>query len=147
MDRGLAVGLTVLAGGLVAMQAPINGRLGIATGAVQAAFFSFVVGGVALAFFAAAFSGGFSGLSAVRSLPPVYLLGGLCGAVYVVTALTAVKTLGAGGVTVATIAGQLTLSLLIDHFGWLGVERNPVTVTRLLGVLVLATGVWLVVRD
>jgi len=147
MDRGLAVGLTVLAGGLVAMQAPINGRLGIATGGVQAAFFSFVIGGVALAFFAAAFAGGFSGLSAVRSLPLVYLLGGLCGAVYVVTALTAVKTLGAGGVTVATIAGQLTLSLLIDHFGWLGVEKNPVSVTRLLGVLVLAAGVWLVVRD
>ncbi|HMS72109.1 MAG TPA: DMT family transporter [Baekduia sp.] len=147
MDRGLAVGLTAFAGGLIAMQAPINGRLGSATGGVQAALFSFLVGGAALAVFALVFAGGFSGLGEVRSVPTTYLLGGFCGAIYVVTALTAVKTLGAGGVTVATIAGQLTLSILIDQFGWFGVEKNPISATRLLGVLVLALGVWLVVRD
>ncbi len=147
MDRGVAVVATVFAGGLIAMQAPINARLGGAVGGVQAAFLSFVIGGVALGFVVAALGGGFSGLSETRTVPVVYLLGGLLGAVYVVTALTAVKTLGAGGVTAATIAGQLTLSMIVDQFGWFGVERSPITLARVLGVVVLALGVFLIVRD
>lgn len=102
---------------------------------------------MALGFVVAALGGGFSGLSETRTVPVVYLLGGLLGAVYVVTALTAVKTLGAGGVTAATIAGQLTLSMIVDQFGWFGVERSPITLARVLGVLVLALGVFLIVRD
>ena len=37
-----------------------------------------------------------------------YLIGGLLGAAYVTTVLLTVRTLGAGGVTAATVAGQLT---------------------------------------
>ena len=62
-------------------------------------------------------------------------------------ALTTVGTLGAGGVTAATIAGQLTASVVIDGLGLLGVERQPVTVSRIAGIAVLALGVYLIVRD
>ena len=37
-----------------------------------------------------------------------YLIGGLLGAAYVTTVLLTVRTLGAGGVTAATVSGQLT---------------------------------------
>ena len=47
----------------------------------------------------------------------MYLLGGVLGAVYVTTVLMTVRDLGAGGVTAATIAGQLTMSVLIDRAG------------------------------
>ena len=50
------------------------------------------------------------------------------------TALVAVRSLGAGGVTAATIAGQLTLSLVIDQLGILGVDKQPITWERVLGV-------------
>jgi transporter family-2 protein len=36
---------------------------------------------------------------------------------------------------------------VIDHFGWLGVERSPITVAKVSGVLLLALGTWLVIRD
>ena len=49
MDRGLAVILTACAGGLIALQAPINAGLGKATGSLPAALVSFLVGTVALA--------------------------------------------------------------------------------------------------
>jgi len=62
------------------------------------------------------------------------------------TVLAGVRTLGAGGVTAATITGQLTPSLLADRFGWLGVERSPLTTTKLVGVVPLAAGTWLIVR-
>ena len=63
------------------------------------------------------------------------------------TALVTVRSLGAGGVTAATIAGQLATAVVVDHFGLLGVERQPVTALRLVGIALLAGGVFLVVRD
>ena len=49
MDKGLAVILTACAGGLVAMQAPINAGLGRSTGGLPAALVSFSVGSLCLA--------------------------------------------------------------------------------------------------
>src|SRR5215217_8237867 len=48
MDRGLALALTAVVGGMVALQAPINSGLGKAVGNFQAAFVSFLVGTVIL---------------------------------------------------------------------------------------------------
>src|SRR3954454_1537691 len=148
MDRGTAVVATAAAGGLIALQAPINGRLGATIGSLQAAFVSFLIGGVALCAIAALAKGGLGRIGDVRHISSVvYLTGGLLGAVYVTTALTAVRTLGAGGVTAATFAGQLSLSLVVDQFGLLGVEKSPVTVVKVAGVALLAAGVFLIVRD
>ncbi len=63
------------------------------------------------------------------------------------TALVAVRSLGAGGVTAATIAGQLTLSLVIDQLGILGVDKQAITWERVLGVVLLALGTLLIVRE
>ena len=49
--------------------------------------------------------------------------------------------------TAATIAGQLALAVVIDHFGWLGVARSPITASKVLGITLLALGTWFVVRD
>ena len=69
------------------------------------------------------------------------------GAAYVTTVLVTVRSLGAGGVTAATIAGQLTLAIAVDQLGILGVEKQSITWHRLVGVLLLAVGTFLVVRD
>ena len=58
-----------------------------------------------------------------------------------------VRALGAGGLTAVTIAGQLGVAIVIDHFGWLGVEKSPITVAKVSGVLLLAVGTWLVIKD
>jgi bacterial/archaeal transporter family-2 protein len=82
----------------------------------------------------------------VTNVPWYYLIGGLLGVAYVSTVLVTVRTLGAGGVTAATIAGQLTLAVLVDQFGWLGVAQRSITVSRLAGIALLAAGVFLIVR-
>ena len=144
--RGIAVVATAFAGSLVAMQAPINGKLGLRLGTFGAASFSFAVGLLALLALAAV-AGQLGGVGEVRSAPWWQLTGGLLGAAYVSTVLVSVRTLGAGGVTAATIAGQLSFAVVIDQFGWLGVARQPVTAGRVLGVVLLAVGVALIVRD
>lgn len=147
MDRGAAVVLTAVVGGLIALQAPINATLGQRVGSFQAALLSFAIGTVLLAAIAALARGGLGQLSNVRGLPWYFLTGGVLGAAYVTTVLVTVRALGAGAVVAATITGQLTASVALDHFGLLGVERQPISLVRVMGVVLLAAGVYLIVRD
>ena len=149
MDRGTAVVITAIAGGLVALQAPVNSDARASVGTFQArvpllrgrdacccAAIAALVGTAASAT-----------VADVRHVPWHYLLGGLLGAAYVTTALVTVRTLGAGGVTAATIAGQLAMSR----------GRRPVRVARrgqgpghavkVLGVVLLGAGTFLIVRE
>ena len=146
MTRGLAVLLGAGAGTLVAMQAPINSRLGKTVGGVQAATFSFLVGTAALVAISFILRGGLASLGNVGKVPWWALVGGLLGAVYVFVALEAVQTLGASGLSAVVIAGQLTMSVVIDRFGLLGVVRHPVGAQRIVGLALLLAGVALVVR-
>jgi transporter family-2 protein len=148
VDKELvAVMATVFAGGLIALQAPINSTLGRAIGSLPAASVSFAIGLAALVAITLLVGGGFGRLGEAGNLSWYYLTGGVLGAVYVTTALIAVRTLGAGGVTAATIAGQLTLSVVIDRLGILGLDERGLTPGRVLGVALLAAGTFLVVRE
>jgi transporter family-2 protein len=147
VERETAVLLTVVAGGLIALQAPINSMLGRSIGTFAAASFSFAIGTVALMAITVLVGGGFGDLGEVRHLGWYYLIGGLLGAVYVTTALVAVRTLGAGGVTAATISGQLTMSIVADRLGVLGLDERALTAPRLVGVALLAAGTYLVVSE
>lgn len=145
MDRGVAVIAMTAVGGLIALQAPINAGLGKETGKFGAALVSFLVGSAVLAAIVL-LSGKAGNVSGATEVSGVYLLGGVLGAAYVFTALLTVPTIGAGGVAAATITGQLTISVLIDRLGILGLDKEPITVTRLAGVALLLLGTYLVVR-
>jgi bacterial/archaeal transporter family-2 protein len=147
MDKGTAVVLTALAGGLIALQAPINSNLAKSTGDLPAATVSFLVGTAALLLLVV-LSGKAGGLThaADHDVRWYYLLGGLLGAVYVANALVAVNSIGAGGVAAATIAGQLTASVAADRLGVLGLDQVAVSPQWLIGVGLLLVGTVLVVR-
>jgi bacterial/archaeal transporter family-2 protein len=145
MDKGLAVVLTAVAGGLIALQAPINAGLGKATGNLPAALVSFLIGTAALAAIVV-LSGKAGGLGNTFDVSWYYLLGGFLGAIYVFNALVAVSVIGAGGVAAATIFAQLTASVLIDRLGLFGLDEVPFTPERVLGVVLLLVGTILVVR-
>jgi transporter family-2 protein len=147
MSTWLPAVATVGAGALVALQAPINSTLGKAVGTFAAASVSFAIGLVVLVAITVTFGGGFGDLGEIRGLAPEYLLGGVLGAAYVTTVLVSVRTLGAGGVTAATIAGQLTMSVIIDRAGVLGLEERALSPGRVVGILLLAAGTFLIVRE
>jgi len=145
VDKGLAVLLTAAAGGLIALQAPINAGLGRATGSLPAALVSFTIGTIALTAIVI-LSGKAGGLGSTFEVSWYYLLGGLLGAVYVFNALIAVSAIGAGGVAAATITGQLAASVAVDRMGLLGLDQIPLTPDRIVGVVLLLIGTLLVVR-
>lgn len=145
MDRSVAIAITAAAGGLIALQAPINGSLGRVTGSLPAALISFGIGTIALAVIVL-LAGQGGGIASITDVGPVYLIGGLLGAVYVTCALIAVRSVGAGGVAAATITGQLVASVVLDRIGAFGLEQEPLSVSRIAGVALLLVGTFLVVR-
>jgi bacterial/archaeal transporter family-2 protein len=148
VSKEVAVLITVAAGGLVAVQAPANNVLSERVGTFGAASVNFLVGTSLVLLVTFAFAGGIGGEDGARSPAWWYwVVGGLGGAAIVVTTLVAVRELGAGGVTAAVIAGQLTLSVAIDRLGVLGLDERAVTWEKLLGIALLAAGTVLIVRD
>lgn len=147
MDKGVAVAVAAVVGGLVATQAPLNSQLGRTVGGLQASVVALAVSFVALLALAAVTDG----LGGIRRIgdAPLYVAigGGLAGALYVGSIVFTVRALGATGLTAVTIAGQLALAMVIDHFGWLGVERSPITAVKIAGVALLALGTWLVISE
>jgi bacterial/archaeal transporter family-2 protein len=148
VSKELAVLATAMAGGLVAAQAPVNNVLSKKVGTFGAVSVNFLVGAVLILIVTFVFAGGIENAEGVDSPAWYYwVFGGLAGVAIVLTTLITVRELGAGGVTAATIAGQLTLSVVLDRFGVLGLEERAITWEKLLGIALLAAGTVLVVRE
>lgn len=127
--------LVIVSGAVLAIQSSINGRLGAATGVLEASWLTFTVG-AALSFLLVFF---FEPAQSVTlfTAPKWLLIGALFGVAYMVTTVFAVPRLGMAGTTVAVIAGQLSMSLTVDHFGWLGNEMRPLDPARVIAMLLL----------
>lgn len=127
--------LAVLGGATLSVQAAINGRLGSQMGVLKSAFLTFSVGALVTALLIFYFEP----VQAVTLLdvPKWQLMGAMLGVPYIVIMVVAVQRIGTGIATVAVIFGQLTMSMLIDHFGWLGNTSIHFTYTRLGAVICL----------
>lgn len=143
----LPILLVVVAGGMLALQAPTNAMLARAGGSpVLAALISFAVGTIAL-LVAWLVSGNRPGNAPFSGLPWYAWLGGLYGAFFVAIAAFAAPRIGLASLITIGIAGQIAMALLLDHFGALGLPRDPISLGRILGALLVIAGVVLVRRN
>jgi len=83
---------------------------------------------------------------AVRSPWWYWVGGGGMGVVVVLSITVVTPKIGAAATIGLLIAGQLAMGVLIDRYGWFGVEQVPLSWPRLLGVLLLAVGALLALR-
>ena len=96
----------------------------------------------------ATISGGLGGIANAGEAPWWALVGGgLVSACYVASIIWTVRALGLGGLTAVTISGTFGVAMIVDHFGWFGVERSPITLAKLAGIALIAAGTWLIVSD
>lgn len=141
-----AIVAVILAGGATALQAPTNARLMSAVGSpVNAAFVSFAVGTAALGLLAAILQAK-PDWAAARGLPWYAWIGGLYGSIFVVAATWGVPRLGVALTITLMVAGQLLVSLILDHFGAFGAPVQPVNLGRMAGVALVIAGVLMVRR-
>ena len=138
--------LAIVAGALMAIQAPTNALLGKAAGSpVLAAFISFLVGSVALAVYVLLSSTRIVA-SDFRGLPWYVWIGGLYGAFFVAVAAFGAPKVGVAVLLTAVVAGQLAMAVVLDHYGLLGLPRHEFSLQRLAGLLLVVAGVVLVRR-
>ena len=134
---GIGIGLTV------AIQSAINNQLKIVLGGstLLAALVSFVVGGLCLLGVYWASGQRLSQLLLLQNTPWWMLLGGVLGAVFVFGSTLLVPKLGLALMISLIVFGQIVMSLLMDHYGWLGLPVQELNVTRLLGAGLVLVGV------
>jgi transporter family-2 protein len=144
-DTALVAALAI--GAAVAAQAPLNSQLGRHVGGLPAT--TIALGTSFVCLLALTLIAGEVGGFKDAGKPPLHVLigGGIVGALYVGSIVWTVRALGVTGLSVVTLAGQFAAALAIDHFGWLGVDRSPITLAKLAGVALVAAGTWLIVSD
>lgn len=137
--------LLMLCGGIVvAVQPTVNARLARFTGVLESSCISFAVGTVAL--FITVLLAGRGDLRGVAAASWWELSGGLMGAFFVTMTIFVVPRIGTAAAMAAIIAGQLATGILMDHFGLLGGRHIPLDSSRVIGVVFLMAGGWLVFR-
>ena len=79
-----------------------------------------------------------------RDYPWWMWTGGLCGAIIVFGNAWLVPKVGVGVFSMALLVGQLTLSMLMEHNGWLGAPRKRITWLQIVGILLMLASVALI---
>ena len=139
--------LAILAGMMMPTQAAVNNRLAQPLESpILAAFISFAVGTVALFLYMLATGVPLGNLFSAKNAPLVAWTGGLLGAFFVAATVTLVPKLGVALTFSLIIGGQMLITLVIDHFGVLGVPVKSISLPRLLGVTLITVGVILIRR-
>ena len=82
-------------------------------------------------------------LAPLRQVHPALLVAGILGASLVFAIAWLIPQVGAGPVMITLLAGQVIGGMLMSHYGWLGSPVQPITLTKVIGVLVMIAGVGL----
>jgi len=137
--------LGLVAGFTLPTQAGINAQLNLwSRSPILAAAISFAVGTAALVIYALILRIPLPAGESITRQPWWVWTGGLIGAFFVASTIVLAPRLGAVSMVAVIVAGQMLASLVLDHFGLIGYSVHPVTLLRLIGVLLLVAGVVLI---
>jgi len=138
--------VALVAGGMIALQAPINAEVATRLGhPISAATMSFCVGTIALIALTLIFARNTTNLGALQTMPLYMILGGgLLGAVYVTVNLVLAPKIGVAAIMALGIAGQLVTALLLDRFGMFELLERELSVGRVGGVILVLIGALMV---
>ena len=139
--------LALVAGAMMPTQAAINNKLaGYVQSPVSAAFISFLVGTVGLFVYLIASGTPISSIFNIKAAPPIAWLGGLLGAFFVTCTVVLAPRIGVAMTFSLIVAGQMLITLVLDHFGFLGVPVREISLARVFGILLITAGVVIIRR-
>ncbi|HEX3683865.1 MAG TPA: DMT family transporter [Bryobacteraceae bacterium] len=72
--------------------------------------------------------------------------GGLLSLASTMAGITLAQKLGSGVFTGITVTASITISILFDHFGWMGFRQHTASWPRIGGGVLMIAGLWLVAR-
>jgi len=148
MGQWIFLLMAVAAGSCLPLQAGINTGLAKGLGhPISAAFVSFLAGTTILFAYVLVARLPLPALGRLPVLPWwTWIGGGFLGAYFVSASTTLAPRLGVAVFFMAMVAGQITVAILLDHKGWLGLPERPVSAGRLAGVACMIAGIYLTRR-
>src|SRR6478736_5675704 len=141
MNKLLWISFAFLAGAFLPIQAALNTKLGkAAESPIHASMLSFIVGAFGLITYIFITRQDVS-WSSLKEAPVYAWMGGLLGAFYVTVIIFAFSKLGPGLTFGLVVAGQMIVSILMEHFNILVAQRNPISFAKVLGIVLVIAGV------
>lgn len=141
----LLVLLALLAGAAAPFQGTVNNRMAeVLSDPILASFISFAVGALTLLIYILASGTPLSGFAAGRNAPAIAWTGGVLGVFFVVATLVLIPRLGVAMTFALVTAGQMIFTLVIDHYGLLGVPVREISLMRVGGIVLITAGVVLI---
>ncbi|CCU56854.1 DMT family transporter [Bacillus subtilis] len=131
--RFISYVLALLAGAALSFEGAIYAELGKTIGQIETSFYNFFMGSIIMGLLWLFFGKG--ELSYTMKAPKWSLLGGVMGVVYLTSIVVSVPFVGVGITMVAVIIGQLVMSMIIEHFGWLGSKKTRVNKEKIFAVI------------
>ena len=113
---------------------------------LQAALFSFLIGTILLCFLVFVQNSAKPNFGDIIAMPWYLWFGGCLGVYAISMSIYTAPKLGFLTLSGLIIFGQIMLSMFMDHFGWLGVEKTQLNWQRLLGGVVIFIGVLLTLQ-
>ena len=143
----LLIPLAIGVGIAMALQTAINAQLReYLYSPLQAALLSFLVGTIALVVLVFFQSGQKPSLESLTHIPWFLWLGGFLGVYAITSSIFTVPKLGFLTLSGLIIFGQIVMSMLLDQFGWLGIEKTAISWQRFLGAMIIFLGVMLTLQ-
>lgn len=144
MGEGLRhAALMVAAGVGIPLLAALNASLGQRIGSPVAAGVVLFAVAFGSALVVLVLTGGATALAKVPGQPPVLFLAGCLVAFYVLSITFVAPRFGLANAILFVLLGQLVSAAVIDATGLMGLAARPVSAVRLLGLAVMAVGVFL----
>ena len=139
-------GLGILAGALITVQSVLNSTLGTRAGVLGSVLVLTLVSIAVLIVLILVFPNT-ANFGALPGLSQWYLyLGGVLGIIILASPIFLIPKIGAAGTLTAIVVGQLTIAVVVDHFGILSVPRVEASILRVAGIALVALGAYLVTR-
>lgn len=144
LGLGFVIFIGLLGGVAVGLQSPIAGAMGQRIGGTAGSVIIHL-SGLIFSLILLLFRGG-EKIQEWNRLPWYMLGAGFLGLVLIQTISVTLPRLGATSMIALIIIGQLLTGVFLDSFGWLGAVARPLDATRVIGVIVLFIGAYLVIK-
>ena len=143
----LVILIGLVSGAAIGMQSPMANMISQRLGVLESVVIVHLGGAVAGFLVLLVSVRGVGNLSRFRELP-WYLLGaGAFGLIVIASFSYTIPRVGVMASVLITVTGQMAISSVLDHYGFLGADVRPMTMPRLLGIAVMFLGVWLTVKE
>jgi len=143
-DIAITIILGILGGVAVGLQASMAGDMGRRIGGTATSFIIHIGGAILSGFLLLARGG--EQIQNWRRLSWYMLMSGMFGVVLYLTLSRTIPRLGATAALILVIIGQLTIVMVIDHFGLFGLPIRLMDGWRILAAIFLITGGYMVMR-